>query len=74
MNIMHFAQVKAYLIQTKVARDAIESGERLKLANSDLELKLANKRVRQGVNELKAKCLMVIRYFLILILISLLSP
>jgi hypothetical protein len=72
MNIMHFAHAKAFLIQTKVGRDAIEAGESLKLANSNLELILANKRVFQGENELKAKCEMVKRYFSILNLILLL--
>lgn len=67
MNIMHFTNAKAYLIQNKIARDAIEAGERLKLANFDLELILANKRVSEGENELKAKCLMVKRNFSILI-------
>jgi hypothetical protein len=73
MNIMYFAHAKAYLIQAKVLRDAIEAGERLKLANFNLELILANKRVFQGENELKAECLMVKRCYSILILILLLN-
>jgi hypothetical protein len=59
MNIMHFVHAKAYLIQTKIARDAMKTGEKLKLSNFDLELIVANKRICQGENELKAKCLMV---------------
>jgi hypothetical protein len=47
------------MIQTKIARDAVEASEQLKLTNFNLELILANKKISQGERELKAKRLMV---------------
>lgn len=56
---MTFVHAKVYFVQAKVSRDALKISENFKLANYDLELKLANERVSQGEIDLKAKCSMV---------------
>jgi hypothetical protein len=55
MNVMIFVHAKVHSVQAKATRDAMKTSKNLKLANYDLQLRLANKKVSEGESELKAK-------------------